>query len=59
MYVYTLVEEHFKIIDIDLDIWTPFEKKVIVMPWVVRMYVEIIHELYRVDYLMYRWTNMV
>ena len=54
MYVYTLVEEHFKIIDIDLDIWTPFEKKVIVMPWVVRIYVEIIHELYRVDYLMHR-----
>ena len=32
---------------------------VIVIPWVVRLYVEIIHELWRVDYLTYRWTNMV
>ena len=32
---------------------------VIVIPWVVRLYVEIIHELKRVDYLMYRRTNMV
>ena len=32
---------------------------VIVIPWVVRMYVEIIHELKRVDYLTYRWTNIV
>ena len=32
---------------------------VIVIPWVVRLYVEIIHELKRVDYLTYRWTNMV
>ena len=34
-------------------------KQVIVIPWVVRLYVEIIHELLRVDYLTYRWTNMV
>ena len=34
-------------------------KQVIVIPWVVRLYVEIIHELKRVDYLTYRWTNMV
>ena len=27
---------------------------VIVVPWVVRLYVEILHELYRVDYLIYR-----
>ena len=33
--------------------------QVIVIPWVVRLYVEIIHELQRVDYLTYRWTNMV
>ena len=32
---------------------------VIVIPWVVDLYVEIIHELWRVDYLTYRWTNMV
>ena len=32
---------------------------VIGIPWVVRLYVEIIHELWRVDYLTYRWTNMV
>ena len=32
---------------------------VIVILWVVRLYVEIIHELLRVDYLTYRWTNMV
>ena len=32
---------------------------VIVIPWVVRLYVEIIHELKRVDYLTYRWTHMV
>ena len=32
---------------------------VIVIPWVVRLYMEIIHELKRVDYLTYRWTNMV
>ena len=25
----------------------------------VRLYVEIIHELKRVDYLTYRWTNIV
>ena len=31
---------------------------VIVIPWVVRLYVEIIHELYRVDYFTYRWTVM-
>ena len=31
---------------------------VIVIPWVVCLYVEIIHELYRVDYLTYRWTNI-
>ena len=31
----------------------------IVIPLVVRLYVEIIHELKRVDYLTYRWTNMV
>ena len=35
------------------------ERYVIVLPWVVRLYVEIIHELKRVDYLTYRWTNMV
>ena len=29
---------------------------VIVLPCVARLYVEIIHELYRVDYLTYRWT---
>ena len=32
---------------------------VIAIPWVVRLYVEIIHELLRVDYFTYRWTNMV
>ena len=32
---------------------------VIVIPWAVRLYAEIIHELQRVDYLKYRWTNMV
>ena len=32
---------------------------VIVIPWLVRLYVEIIHELKRVDYFTYRWTNMV
>ena len=31
----------------------------IVIPWVVRLYVEIIHGLLRVDYFTYRWTNMV
>ena len=31
----------------------------LVMPWLVRLYAEIIHELQRVDYLTYRWTNMV
>ena len=29
------------------------------IPWVVRLYVEIIHELKIVEYLTYRWTNMV
>ena len=29
------------------------------VPWVVRLYVEIIYELKRVDCLTYRWTNMV
>ena len=28
-----------------------------VIPWVVHMYVEIIHELKRVDYLAYMWTT--
>ena len=32
---------------------------VIVIPWLVHLYVEIIHKLKRVDYLTYRWTNMV
>ena len=32
---------------------------IIVIPWVVRLYVEIIHEHKRVDYLTYRWANMV
>ena len=36
-----------------------FLNYVIVIPWVDRLYVEIIHELKRVDYLTYRWTNMV
>ena len=35
------------------------KRYVIVIPWIVRLYVEIIHELKRVDYLTYRWTNMV
>ena len=35
------------------------ENYVILIPWVVRLYVEIIHELKRVDYLTYRWTNMI
>ena len=32
---------------------------VIVIPWLVRLYMGIIYEPERVDYLMYRWTNMV
>ena len=32
---------------------------VIVIPGFVGMYVEIIHELKRVDYLPYRWSNNV
>ena len=32
---------------------------VIIIPWAVRLYVEIIHELQRVDYLMYMWKNIV
>ena len=32
---------------------------VIAITWVVRMYVEITHELQLVDYLTYRWANMV
>ena len=32
---------------------------VIFIPWLVHMYLEIIHELQRVGYLTYRWTNMV
>ena len=32
---------------------------IIVIPWVISLYVEIIHELYRVGYLTFRWTNMV
>ena len=32
---------------------------VIVITGVVHLYVGIIHELWRVDYLTYRWTNMV
>ena len=35
------------------------DSEVIVIPWVVRLHVEIIHKLWRVDYLTYRWTNMV
>ena len=31
---------------------------VTVIPWAVRMYVNIIHSLQLVDYLRYRWTNM-
>ena len=36
-----------------------FMPYIIVIPWVVCLYVEIIHELYRVDYLTYRWTGMI
>ena len=32
-------------------------RKVIVIAWVVRLNIEIIHELKRVDYLTYRWTK--
>ena len=51
-----------------LDCWSDIEDKgqgqnmsyyVIVLPWAVRLYVEIIQEHKRVDYLTYRWTNMV
>ena len=30
-----------------------------VIPWFVHLYMEIIHKLYSVDYLTYRWTVMV
>ena len=30
---------------------------VIVIPWFVRLHVEIIHWLYRLDYLTYKWTG--
>ena len=42
-----------------LTLYRLSEVLVIVIPWVVRLYVEIIYELKRVDYLTYRWTNMV
>ena len=35
------------------------KNNVIVIPWIVRLYVEIIHELERADYLTYRWTNTI
>ena len=33
--------------------------QVIVIPWFFHLYVEIINELKRVDYLTYRWTNII
>ena len=43
----------------DLFIYLVSRSDVIVIPWFVHLYVEIIHNLYRVDYLAYRWKNMV
>ena len=34
-----------------------FAGNVIVIPWLVRLYVKIIHELWRVDSLTYRWKK--
>ena len=39
-------------------LWNRGYMYVIVIPWVVRLYVEIIHELQRVDCLTYSRTNM-
>ena len=39
------------------DLWL-CNQLVIVIPLLVRLYVKIIQELWRVDYLTYRWTSM-
>ena len=40
------------------DLWL-CNQLIIVIPLHVRLYVEIIHELWRVDYLTYGWSKMV
>ena len=37
----------------------PEKSSVIVIPWVDCLYMEIIHKLKQVDYLTYRWSNIV
>ena len=58
----TLIEHGlymFTIIHVAITTALQDNATLIVIPWIVRLYVDIIHELWRVDYLTYRWTNMV
>ena len=42
-----------------VDLWEYIYRIGIAIPWLVRMYVEIIHQLQRVDYLTHKRSNMV